>query len=144
MAAAFQHAAQVDLLAASGEQRAGQLAQRRIDAFQTLVPEHVLEHLPVHQAGIGEQLHQLRLQRVAVGRVDEALQIVAIDLHAEAGAADQGQRSHPLRRQARGVERYRAAHGMPDQMGALDIEMIEQSQNRAAQFVEVATLQRLA
>ncbi|MCY1450912.1 hypothetical protein D9M71_677510 [compost metagenome] len=142
--AAFQHAAQVDLLAAAGEQVARQLPQRRIDAFQALVLEHVFEHLPVHQAGVGEQLHQLRLQGVAVGRVDEALQVVAVDLCAEAGAADQGQRQHPLRRQAGDVERYRAAHGVPGQVRLLDVEMIEQGQYRLAQFVQIAALQGLA
>ena len=86
----------------------------------------------------------MRLQRVAVGRLDEAAQVVAVDLLAEAGAADQAQRQHPLRRQARAVQRHRSPHGVTGQVYLFQVEVVEQGQHAAAEFIEVAAHQGLA
>ena len=102
--------AQIQALPPALEQLGIELAQRLIHAFEALELEHVLQHLPRDQRRVAEQLNQVRLERVAVSRVGEAVQVVRVDLFAEPGAGDQGQRGDPRGGLARHGQADQATH----------------------------------
>ena len=113
-------------------------------AVDPLEGEQVVDQLAGDQRRVAEQLLDMGLQVLpALGR-DEALEIVAVDLAAEPGAPDQGQRGDPRRRRPRDGERDGTAHRVADQMGGFDPERIREAGDDAGEETDRAVADILA
>ena len=120
------------------QERAHQGVQRRLDPVQPLVGEQVVDQLAGYQALVGEQLADDRLELAPRLRVGEAAQVAGVDLRAEAGGRDQGERGDPERVPGGGGERHGAAQRVTHQMGALDADRVEHPENGAGQHLDRA------
>ena len=79
-----------------------------------------------------------RLELAPRLRVGEAAQVAGVDLRAEAGWRDQGERGDPARVPGGGRDRDGAAQRVTDQVGALGADRVEHAENGVGQHLDRA------
>ena len=80
------------MLAPLAEDVPGDRAQRAVDPVDALVLQDVVDELAVHLAGVGEEQLQHGLELAPAARLDEAVEVVAVDLLAQARGRHERQR----------------------------------------------------
>src|SRR5262249_39280518 len=115
------------------QERAYQDVQRRADIVELLVGENIVDQLAGHQVLVGEQLADDRLELAPRLRVGEIAQVSGVDLFAEAGGRDQGQRRDSPG--ARGGRRDHdgAAQRVVDQVCSFGVDRVEYAEDGAGQ-----------
>src|SRR6185312_17405792 len=93
----------------------------------------VIDYLAGHQALVGEQLADDRLELAPRLRVGETAQVAGVDLRTETGWRDQGQRRDPPRIPGGGSDRDSAAQRVTDQMATLCADRVEDTEDGVGQ-----------
>ncbi len=132
-----QPAGQLQRLPAAGEAFPGDAVERRLDAIQALVLQHLLDHLARDGGRIGDQHLEHRLQLLAPPRLHEAVDVGHVDLGPERRRADQGRRRDPIGVVERQVERDGAAERVADQMRLGDLLGVHEVEHRRRERADV-------
>ena len=130
---ALQQRPGVDRLPVAVEQRAEQGGQGLVDPVEPLVAQQVVHELPGHLRRVGEQLPQQRFELAPRVRRREPAQVAGVGLGGVPGRGEQRQRRHLPRFRLRHRRDHGPAERVPDQMGPLDPQGVEEPEDRVGQ-----------
>src|SRR6185437_7590629 len=105
-------------------------AQGFLRALDSLEAKHAFDHLGRDEVRVAEQKLKRRLDILALLGGDEALDEVGVDLVAESGWRDSGDRGDPLGMVAQDLERDRSAQRMADQMNLRRAVLVDEIGDR--------------